>query len=59
MLTRNTKRTVAVLALALLAAALLLAGALRTPSHHARADGWTWDRAGIDGWTWDNSVGDA
>ena len=59
MLTRNTKRSVAVLALALLLAALVLAGAFRTASQHTRAGGWTWDRAGIDGWTWDNSVDDA
>jgi hypothetical protein len=58
MLTRNTKRSVVVLAVALLLAALVLAGAFRTTSQHARADGWTWDRAGIDGWTWDDSVSD-
>ena len=60
MLTRNTKRSVVFLAVTLLLAALFAAGALRAASHttHARADGWTWDRAVIDGWTWDDSASD-
>ena len=71
MLGRNTKRSLAVLAAALLLALIALAGALCTAHPTARADGWTWDRpaaqptAGpgigpptIDGWTWDDAVTD-
>ena len=54
MLDRKTKRSLAVLAAALLLAVVALAGTLGTGHRTARADGWTWDRpAATDGWTWD------
>lgn len=54
MLDRNMKRSLAVLAAALLLALVAVAGAVRTGHGTARADGWTWDRpAATDGWTWD------